>query len=158
MRERAHKNNGLQLKAGVSAQGGFSLVEIMVSLMILAIGMLGSFVGIMSALDHGLMNEMRNDAMKIAQQQVEAARNMPYANIASIPAVQNITRQVRKTSVTYQVNFPLPTVAINQNPMGQAGDAMSLLQFTVTWTHKSPMDTSPRQYSYSLQTIVRQTK
>ena len=59
---------------------GFTLVEVLVTLLILAFGMLASVVGIMAALDHSLMNEMRNDAMKIAQEQEEAARNMPYAN------------------------------------------------------------------------------
>ncbi len=46
---------------------GFTLVEVLVSLMILALGMLATVIGIMAALDHNLMNEMRNDAMKIAQ-------------------------------------------------------------------------------------------
>ena len=75
---------------------GFTLIEVMVTLIILAFGMLASVVGIMAALDHSLMNEMRNDAMKIAQEQAEAARNMPYANIQNIPPTQTITRQVRK--------------------------------------------------------------
>ena len=52
--------------------------------MILAFGMLASIVGIMAALDHNLINEMRNEAIKIAQEQEEAARNMPYSNLPPI--------------------------------------------------------------------------
>ena len=65
---------------------GFTLVEVLVALVILAFGMLASIVGIMKALDYTLMNEMRNDAMKIAQEQQEAARNMHFNAIPAIPA------------------------------------------------------------------------
>ena len=65
---------------------GFTLVEVLVTLLILAFGMLASIIGIMKALDYSLMDEMRNDAMKIAQEQQEAARNMDYNAIPQIPA------------------------------------------------------------------------
>lgn len=130
-----------------SDKRGFTLVEVMVTLMILAFGMLASIVGIMSALDHSLMNEMRNDAIKLAQEQEEAARDMPYASIQSIAATQTIWRQVRKTPVKYTVNFSPPVVA-----PGGAGMGMSLVKFTVNWQFKNTT------YSYILQTIVRQMK
>jgi len=128
---------------------GFTLVEVMVTLMILAFGMLASIVGIMSALDHSLMNEMRNDAMKIAQEQEEAVRDMPYANIQSIAPTQTIWRQVRKRPVQYTVSFSRPAAWVAS---GAAGLGMSRVQFTVNWQFKN------NTYSYVLQTIVRQTK
>jgi prepilin-type N-terminal cleavage/methylation domain-containing protein len=126
---------------------GFTLIEVLVTLMVLAFGMLASVVGIMAALDHSLMNEMRNDAMKIAQEQEEAARNMPYAGIQAIPATQTITRQVRKSLISYTVNFSRPAVA-----PGGAGMGMTIVQFTVQWTFKKTT------HSYVLQTIVRQLR
>jgi prepilin-type N-terminal cleavage/methylation domain-containing protein len=126
---------------------GFTLIEVMVTLLLLAFGMLASIVGIMAALDHSLMNEMRNDAMKIAQEQEEAARDMPYANIHQIPTPQTITRQVRKSLVNYTVKFSSPAVA-----PGAAGMGMTLVQFQVQWQFKN------NTYSYILQTIVRQMK
>jgi prepilin-type N-terminal cleavage/methylation domain-containing protein len=128
---------------------GFTLIEVLVALVILGLGMLGSVAGIMAALDHSLMNEMRNDAMKIAQEQAEAARNMPYANIQAIAPTQTITRQVRKSQVTYQVNFSRPAVA-----PGGAGMGMTLVQFNVQWHFKN----NPNWYFYTLQTIVRQLR
>ncbi len=130
-----------------SDKRGFTLVEVMVTLMILAFGMLASVVGIMAALDHSLMNEMRNDAMKVAQEQEEAARDMPYANISAIATPQTIWRQVRKTPVKYTVNFSTPAVA-----PGATGMGMTLVKFIVTWQFKNTT------YSYTLQTIVRQMK
>jgi hypothetical protein len=125
----------------------------MVTLMLLAFGLLASIVGIMSALDYSLVNEMRNDAMKIAQEQEEWVRNMPYANIQTIPATQTITRQVRKTLVNYSVTFNRPAIAL-----GGAGMGMTLAEFTVNWTFKNSLTNQTRNYSYVLQTIVRQLK
>jgi prepilin-type N-terminal cleavage/methylation domain-containing protein len=127
---------------------GFTLIEVMVTLVILAFGMLASIVGIMAALDHSLMNEMRNDAMKLAQEQAEAARDMPYANIQQIPTTpQTITRQVRKSLVSYTVYFSSPAVAPG---VAGTGMGMTLVQFKVQWQFKNTT------YSYILQTIVRQ--
>lgn len=133
--------------AAPRARRGFTLVEVMVTLMVLAFGLLASVVGIMSALDYSLVNEMRSEAVKIAQGQEEAVRNMPYGDIQAIPAAQTIDRQVRKRLVDYTVNFSRPAIESSGSGMG-----MTLAQFTVQWTFKD------RQYSYTLQTIVRQAK
>jgi len=124
---------------------GFTLIEVMVTLIILAFGMLASVVGIMTALDHSLMNEMRNDAMKLAQEQAEWARNIPYTQIQNIPVSQTITRQVRKTSVAYNVKFNTLATAGAGSPTG-----MTLMQFIVQWSFKN------NPYTYTLQSIVRQ--
>ncbi len=124
---------------------GFTLIEVMVTLMILALGMLATVVGIMAALDHNLMNEMRNEAMKIAQEQAEAARNMPFANIQDIPGTQTISRQLRKGTVPYKVQFTTPAVSNNTLQM-------KIVKFTVQWTFKNI------QYQYILETIVRQVQ
>lgn len=147
MGETVIQNKGRRLTVYARAKRGFTLVEVMVTLMVLAFGLLASVIGIMAALDHGMINEMRNDAIKIAQEQEEAARNMPYADIQKIPVQQTITRQVRKTRVNYTVNFSRPAIAASGASLG-----MALVQFTVQWTFKN------RQYQYVLQTIVRQMK
>ena len=125
---------------------GFTLIEVMVTLVILAFGMLASIIGIMSALDHNMINEMRNEAMKIAQEQEEVVRNTPYASIAAIPKVtQHISRQVRKPEVLYKVTCA-------HSSFGGSTYGITRVQFTVTWTYKK-LPT----FSYVLQTLVRQT-
>ena len=109
--------------------------------------MLATVIGIAAALDHSLMNEMRNEAMKIAQEQQEAARNMPYANIQTIQTTQTITRQVRKNLVPYTVNFKTPYTWASGAMVGY-----TMVQFTVTWNFKKLPP-----FKYVLQTIVRQS-
>ena len=103
---------------------GFTLIEVMVTLVILAFGMLASVIGIMTALDHSMMDEMRNDAMKIAQEQQEAARNMDYnahpANSGHGAKWCQITRQVRKQLVPYTVTLHLPTTSSRRRRYGRA--------------------------------------
>ncbi len=125
---------------------GFTLIEVMVTLVLLAFGLLASLVGIMAALDQNVLSEMRNDAIKIAQEQEEAVRNMPYVNIQNIPGTQTISRQVRKRNVAYTVNI------VRLSTAGGAG--MSLVQFTVQWLYGK----NPNPYTYTLQTIVRATR
>jgi len=118
----------------------------MVALVILALGLLGSLVGVMAALDSNLGNVLRLEAVKIAQEQAEAARNMPYVSIQTIPASQDVQRQVRKTMATYKL-LTAETAAAGYAPFG-----MTKLTITVEWTYKK------RTHSYVLETVVRQAK
>jgi type IV pilus assembly protein PilV len=131
---------------------GFTLIEVLITLVILALGMMATIVGIMAGLDHNLMNEMRNDAIKIAQEQEEAARNMPYANIATIPSPQTITRQVRNQSVTYTVQVDHTVTGGNVS----TGTCITQVVFTVIWNFKGNGKIIPQHYT--LQTFVRQQK
>lgn len=130
---------------------GFTLVEVLVTLLILAFGLLASVVGIMAGVDHVKLNEMRSEAIKIAQEQEEAARNMNYTNIAAIPSPQTITRQIRKALVNYNVTNKVTTTSTASGGVA-SGYGARLVEFKVTWTYKNT------SHSYDLQTIVRQSR
>lgn len=135
---------------------GFTLVEVMVALIILALGLMGSLVGIMASLDSSSRMEVRNEAIKIAQEQEEKARDIASANYANLGATFNaaftITRQVRNALVSYTVT-PLVTPTPAADTCGGNCGA-SIVQFTVTWPVKGVTVVDNRD-SYILQTIVR---
>ncbi len=123
---------------------GFTLVEVLVSMLILAIGLIGSLIGMMSAFDHNLGNTLRSEAVKIAQQEAEEARDMLYESIQTIQPTQTVQRQVRKHLVPFQV------VTEKTPAAGYTEHGMTKLKITVTWNQKK------ESRSYALETIVRQ--
>lgn len=125
---------------------GFTLVEVMVSLVVLALGLLGSLVAVKAALDGNYGNDLRMEAVKIAQEQAEMARNMPYANIQGITSPQTVNRQIRKTNVGFTVNTQKTPANLS------ATNDITRLAIGVQWTFKK------KTHTYSMETIVRQVK
>ncbi|MCE5333990.1 MAG: prepilin-type N-terminal cleavage/methylation domain-containing protein [Desulfobacteraceae bacterium] len=127
-------------------KAGFTLVEVLVAMLILAIGMLGSVLGMMTALNHSLGNELRNEAIKIAQHVAEEARNMPYSSVQKIPSTQTVNMQVRKSLASFTVN------TVTTPASGYSVHGVTKLSITVQWTLKK------KTHSYLLETVVRQTR
>lgn len=126
---------------------GFTLVEVMISMVILALGLLGSLVGVKAALDSNYGNALRTEAVKIAQEQAEMARNMPYADLAGIAASQDVYRQIRKNNAKFTVQtsrIATTTSSLNQN--------MTQLTIEVHWPLKG------NDHLYRIQTIVREAR
>ena len=150
MGERAILNSCGRFLKGRRAWG-FTLVEVMIALVVLALGMMGSVIGIVTAHNYGIKNEMRGEAVKIAQEQEEAVRNMPYTQVSAFTQQLSITRQVRNALITYTVTPAVTAVPASQSCGGNC--AASLVQLTVAWSFKGA-----QCVPYVLQTIVRQAQ
>lgn len=124
-------------QSNFNAGRGFTLVEVLVAMLVLLLGMLGSLVGVIAAGDHNLGNALRSEAVKIGQEQLENTRVGRYDLIA--PTSFQVQRQVRKTPQNFQVTTTVTT-----------NDTLRQVNVNVQWTFKN------RTHSYSAGTIVRQ--
>lgn len=118
---------------------GLTLIEVLVSLVIVFIVFLGLSGSGLLVLEENIKNSLRDEAVSVAEREVQHARNLPLDNVVSgtRPAV---TYPIRGLSVTYT---PAWNVAVLDGSTRQ-------LTVTVTWTRRA------RSYSHQVATIVRQ--
>lgn len=119
---------------------GFTLVEVMIAMLVLLVGMLGSLVGVMAAADHNLGNALRDEAIKIAQEKLENARAAQYALILNEDV--QVQRQVRKTLYPFRVTTNVTSLGTSSS--------LRMITVTVQWTFKNATR------SHISETIVRQ--
>lgn len=62
-------------------QCGFTLIEVMVSIIILMVGLLGMFQAVNLALDKNLENQLRQKAIAVAEQQLNNLKGRSFSNI-----------------------------------------------------------------------------
>lgn len=72
---------------------GFTLIEVMVSIIILMVGLLGMFQAVNLALDKNLENQLRQKGIAVAEQQLNNLKGRSFSNITG-----NTRSSVRVTS------------------------------------------------------------
>ncbi|WP_029520371.1 prepilin-type N-terminal cleavage/methylation domain-containing protein [Persephonella sp. IF05-L8] len=117
---------------------GFSLIEALVALFILALLLLGLLSSLIVVYDNSTKNLLRDEAVKIANEYAEKYRNMDFS---SIPPSASVTeeRKIRNAQVTYTVN-------VNSSDIN---NQIKRVQITVNWTYKG------KNYSHTVETLVR---
>ncbi|MCL1927054.1 MAG: prepilin-type N-terminal cleavage/methylation domain-containing protein [Syntrophorhabdaceae bacterium] len=126
---------------------GLTLIEVMVSMVILFIFFWGINAGGLIVLDENIKNEQRDEAVSIAEETMLRMRNTPYVDLA--PKYNNVTdnvfRRVRGKDRSYSIRR---TVDVK-------GD-LTELGVIVTWNRNDGrVGNRSRQYNHVLNTIVR---
>lgn len=87
-----------------SATCGFSLVEMMIALLILAVSILGMTTLTLTSINANFENDLRNTAIRVTSEVAEELGSLPIENVVSAPEA---TRQVsvRGTSIPYYVTL-----------------------------------------------------
>jgi prepilin-type N-terminal cleavage/methylation domain-containing protein len=84
--------------------GGFSLIEVMVALAIISIVFIGLTDASLVALDFSRNNQVREEAVVIADRVTDELRATPFASLALISASPTtVTRFIRGRAVPYTV-------------------------------------------------------
>ncbi|HEY5995878.1 MAG TPA: type II secretion system protein [Candidatus Deferrimicrobiaceae bacterium] len=84
--------------------GGFTLIEVMVALAIISIVFIGLTDSSLVALDFGRNNQVREEAVVLADRVTDELRATPFASLAAIsPSPTIVTRFIRGRAVPYTV-------------------------------------------------------
>jgi type IV pilus assembly protein PilV len=132
---------------------GFTLVELLVAVVILMVGLLGLLQTVGFALSHNFNNQLRQEAVYVADQVMSLEKSKTYENIAapafdpaindvaSLPTVianSTVSRTVNRAPITYAV------VMTNRAPTSQSKS----IDVEVSWQHRG------RRYTHTVASIV----
>ncbi len=89
----------------------FTLVEVMVAVVILTVGLLGMLQVINLAISANLQNDLRNQAVLIAEEQMARERSLPFDNItASSEKSIRVTLPMRSAFANYSVTMGVSNI------------------------------------------------
>lgn len=118
---------------------GFTLVEIMVSLVVLMIMFLGMMQTVLVGLDSNMVNVLRAEAVMIAEEQMDEARDINFPALATTPD-ETVERDFRRIA-DFQYTLSQTVAVIDANN--------KQVTIQVTWPWKT------QTYNHTIQTIVR---
>jgi prepilin-type N-terminal cleavage/methylation domain-containing protein len=122
---------------------GFTLVEIMVSLVVLMVMFLGMMQTVLVGIDSNMVNVMREEAVLIAEQEMNRARDADFPTLGN--GGNTINRSFRRMDQGSGTGIPF-TWARTVTPI----DANNVqIQVQVTWPWKNQL------FNHTIQTIVR---
>ena len=120
-----------------------TLVEVLVALAIVFIVFLGMSSGGIVVLDQNIKNSQRDEAVNVAEMELQKVRNMAFDNIVSDATPRHVFRQIRGLNMDYTVNR---TVLVLDAQNKQVTD-------NVSWTRRE--NNTLKVYTHQVMTIVR---
>lgn len=110
---------------------GFTLIELLVAMVIMMVGLLGLLQTVNLALMHNLTNQLRNEAILVADEQMALEMTKPFAlistnataNIKVVPrniAIALKNYSVVKTGANVSVNTKSVAITVGWKYKGQA--------------------------------------
>ena len=131
-----------------NSASGMTLVEVIIAMAIVFIVFLGMSSAGLVVLDQNIKNSQRDEAVSVAEMEMQQARNIPFAIIADNTHIVN--RQIRGLNVGYTV----ARTVTNPNGTTPANDPNNrLVTINVTWNRIENQQT--RTYNHTVLTIVR---
>jgi len=118
---------------------GFTLVEIMVSMVVLMVMFLGMMQTVLVGIDSNMINVLREEAVLIAEQEMNRARDANFTTLANENGT--IARSLRLMNAGVPFTWNRTVTAIDTNNVQ--------LEIQVTWPWKSQV------FDHRIQTIVR---
>lgn len=121
---------------------GMTLVEVLVAMVIVFIVFLGMSSAGLVVLDQNIKNSQRDEAVSVAEMEIQKVRNTPFDNLVSDTTPRHEFRQIRGLNMDYTVNRTvLPFITHKQ------------VTANVSWTRWE--NNVQKAYSHQVMTIVR---
>ena len=128
--------------------GGMTLVEVLVAMAIVFIVFLGMSSAGLVVLDQNIRNSQRDEAVSVAEMEMQQVRSTPFATIANDNHI--VSRQIRGMNVGYAV---ARTVANPDGSTPATDPTNRQVTINVTWNRIENQQT--RSYNHRVLTIVR---
>lgn len=128
--------------------GGMTLVEVLVAMAIVFIVFLGMSSAGIVVLDQNIKNSQRDEAVSVAEMEMQDVRNTPFSVLTSAPdnvsvSIDNVSRQIRHLDVNYGVWRTVKHLDVNN------------LQVTIRVTWNRIENYQTKSYDHTVMTIVR---
>lgn len=134
---------------------GFTLIEVLVSLVIFAVALLGMLAAMINIKSINIRNSIRGEAIKASQEIFNDLRNSPYASIGNRgsdpcdPADNStsFTRQIRSFNVLFGRTDNVTEATVGED-MGE-DIKIKQVDLTLCWEYKG------KPYFYKNSTLIR---
>jgi len=136
----------------IQGRKGFTIIEILVALTILAVVLLGLYYSLIVSYKYSVANILRDEAIKIAQGEMERVRTMPFDNVTqnqlNPPGLSScntlypsgfIERQVRSQKFKFGEYFQVSDISQN----------LKQVTLTVCWKYRG------KDHRYTVESIIR---
>jgi prepilin-type N-terminal cleavage/methylation domain-containing protein len=121
---------------------GMTLVEVLVAMAIVFIIFLGMSSGGIVVLNENIKNDLRDEAVSVAEMEMQTVRNTPFDNIVSDTTPRHALRQIRGLNMDYTLNRTVQTFITHKQ-----------VTSNVSWTRWE--NNTQKIYSHQVMTIVR---
>ena len=161
IRSALQNNKGLSGLSGLSLNNkGLSLIEVIVSLLIMTVMLLGLAQTILFSISTNMKNVFRNEAVNIAEERMngvlidtantahDGLRNIPYTSIAAQAGNFTVARTFRGAAT---MNYTVTTSLTDISDAGTSTISAYQLTLTVSWSYKGTT------YTHSTMTVIRST-
>ena len=89
------------------SSAGFTLVELLVSMVIMVIGLLGLLQTVIIATERNLQNQLRDEAIQVGENSLNSMAVRPFAMLTTVSRTTQVPIKVRAFTKTYTVTQSL---------------------------------------------------
>jgi len=114
------------MAAASSSDGGFTLVEVMVSIVILMVGLMGLLQAVNLSIEHNMRNTLRNEGASVADSALAKELSKGYNNVSTSTYNYSVNRVVMNS---IQKSYSVART-------GQAVSTSKMVNFRVSWRYK----------------------